>query len=191
MQRFRSKWASLWGGHSGPQPSFRRLVASREGRLKNGVGLATRFAIIILAAIAAIAQTVSEKPTADVRRVGARLQCQCGCKDSVSTCNMLECSFSKPAKERIAKMQAAGYNDAQIVDAFIRDNGQKIYLAPPSAFGWVVPYLFVLFGLLVIWSFLNRYRKPRVLTELGPMEIDDPALEKYKAQIEEDLKKIE
>jgi hypothetical protein len=29
------------------------------------------------------------------------------------------------------------------------------------------------------------------MTELGPMEIDDPALEKYKEQIEEDLKKIE
>ena len=30
-------------------------------------------------------------------RVGARLQCQCGCKDSVATCSMLECHFSKPA----------------------------------------------------------------------------------------------
>ena len=178
MQRFRSNWVAI-------------RAASRDRKGASSLRLTIRFAIVILAAIAAIAQTVSEKPSTDVRRVGARLQCQCGCKDSVSTCNMLECSFSKPAKERIARMQAAGYNDAQIVDAFIRDNGQKIYLAPPSAFGWVVPYLFVLFGLFVIWAFLKRYRKPRVLTELGPMEIDDPALEKYKAQIEEDLKKIE
>ena len=146
---------------------------------------------MVLVAAGAVAQTVSEKPSADVRRVGARMQCQCGCKDSVATCNMLECSFSKPAKERIARMQATGYSDAQIVQAFIRDYGQKIYLAPPSAFGWIVPYASLCAGLFVLWAFVKKYRKPKALTELGPMEIDDPALEKYKDQIEEDLKKLD
>ena len=164
----------------------------RPGGLCYRVAQASRPVLIVcLAVIASIAQTVSEKPSADVRRVGQRMQCQCGCKDSVSTCNMLECSFSKPAKERIARLQAAGYSDGQIVDSFIRDYGQKIYLAPPSAFGWIVPYVLLAFGLAVIWAFLKKYRKPAVMTELGPMEIDDPALEKYKEQIEEDLKKIE
>jgi len=147
--------------------------------------------LAVLVVAGAVAQTVSEKPSADVRRVGARMQCQCGCKDSVSTCNMLECSFSKPAKERIAKMQAAGYSDAQIVQAFIRDYGQKIYLAPPSSFGWIVPYAAIGAGLFVIWGFVKKYRRPKPLTDLGPMEIDDPALEKYKDQIEEDLKKLD
>src|SRR3954470_17095593 len=96
--------------------------------------------LLLILAVAALAQTASEKPSNDVRRVGARLQCQCGCKDSVATCSMLECSFSKPAKERIAKMQAASLSDDQIIQAFVRDNGAGIYLAPPSAFGWIVPY---------------------------------------------------
>jgi cytochrome c-type biogenesis protein CcmH len=147
--------------------------------------------LVVLVATGAVAQTVSEKPSADVRRVGARMQCQCGCKDSVATCNMLECSFSKPAKERVARMQATGYSDQQIVDSFIRDYGQKIYLAPPSAFGWIVPYASLGVGLFVLWAFVKKYRKPRALTELGPMEIDDPSLEKYKDQIEEDLKKLD
>jgi cytochrome c-type biogenesis protein CcmH/NrfF len=147
--------------------------------------------LVLLATAGALAQTVAEKPSADVRRVGARMQCQCGCKDSVSTCNMLECSFSKPAKERIARMQAAGYSDQQIVDAFIRDYGQKIYLAPPSAFGWIIPYAALGAGLIVLWGFVQKYRRPKVMTDLGPMEIDDPALEKYKDQIEEDLKKLD
>ena len=149
------------------------------------------FSLAVLVVAGAVAQTISEKPSADVRRVGARMQCQCGCKDSVSTCNMLECSFSKPAKERIAKMQAAGYSDAQIVQAFIRDYGQKIYLAPPSSFGWIVPYAAIGAGLFVIWGFVKKYRRPKPLSDLGPMEIDDPALEKYKDQIEEDLKKLD
>jgi len=140
---------------------------------------------------AALAQTASEKPSSDVRRVGARLQCQCGCKDSVATCSMLECSFSKPAKERIARMQATGYSDSQIVDAFIRDYGQVIFLALPSIVGWIVPYVSIGLGLLVIWAFVRKYRKPKPLSELGPVEIDDPALDKYKEQIEEDLKKLD
>ena len=144
-----------------------------------------------MAAAAAIAQTASEKPNVDVRRVAARIACQCGCKDSVATCSMLECHFSKPAKEKIAQMQAVGMSDDQIVQSFIREYGQGIYLAPPNAFGWIVPYTAVGMGLVVIWLFVKRYRKPAPLREIGPLELDDPALEKYKDQIEKDMANLE
>jgi cytochrome c-type biogenesis protein CcmH len=144
-----------------------------------------------LIAVAALAQTASEKPSVDARRVGARLQCQCGCKDSVATCSMLECHFSKPAKERIAQMQSVGMSDAQIVAAFVRDYGAGIYLAPPNAFGWIVPYAVVGVGLLVILGVLRKVMKPKVMTDLGPVEIDDPALAKYKDQIEKDLANLD
>jgi len=150
-----------------------------------------RWLPISLLAVAALAQTASEKPGVDVRRVGARLACLCGCKDSVATCSMLECGRSKPAKERIARMQTLGYADKQIVDAFIRDDGPAIYLAEPNAWGWIVPYALVGVGLVVIWLFLKKYRKPKPLAEIGPMEVDDPALEKYKDQIERDLANME
>jgi cytochrome c-type biogenesis protein CcmH len=147
--------------------------------------------ILLAAAALAIAQTAAEKPSVDTRRVGQRLACQCGCKDSVATCAMLECSFSKPAKERIARMQSLGMSDQQIIDTFIRDYGQAVYLSRPSAFGWLVPYAAAGLGLLGIWAFLAKFRKPQPLAELGPMELDDPALEKYKDQIEKDLANFE
>src|SRR5690242_13936728 len=147
--------------------------------------------LVVLMAAAALAQTASEKPSVDVRRVGARLACQCGCKDSVATCSMLECHFSKPAKERIAQMQSVGMSDQQIVQAFMRDYGAGIYLAPPNAFGWIVPYAAVGLGLVVIWMFIKRYRQPKPLTEVGSIEIDDPELAKYKDQIERDLANLE
>src|SRR6185436_12434287 len=131
--------------------------------------------------------TASEKPSLDVRRVGARLACQCGCKDSVATCSMLECHFSKPAKEKIAQMLSVGMSDQQIVDSFIRENGAGIYLAPPNALGWIVPYALVGAGMLVIYAFIRKYRKPKPVAEIGEIEIDDPALAKYKDQIEKDL----
>ena len=143
--------------------------------------------LVILIAAAALAQTASEKPSMDVRRVGARLACQCGCKDSVATCSMLECHFSKPAKEKIAQMLGVGMSDKQIVDSFIREYGMAVYLAPPNALGWIVPYATVGAGMVVIWVFIRKYRKPKPLTEVGEIEIDDPALAKYKDQIEKDL----
>src|SRR4249920_1210167 len=120
-------------------------------RLRNSI-----FALLL--AVAALAQTASEKPSVDVRRVGARIACQCGCKDSVATCSMLECHFSKPAKERINQMQTAGTSDAGIVQSFIKDYGQKVYLAPPNAFGWIIPYAAVGLGLVFIWLFVKRSR---------------------------------
>ena len=149
-------------------------------RLKNS------FLVILVAAVA-LAQTASEKPSLDVRRVGARLACQCGCKDSVATCSMLECHFSKPAKEKIAQMLSVGMTDQQIVDSFVRENGAGIYLAPPNALGWIVPYALAGAGMLVIWAFIRKYRKPKPVAEIGEIEIDDPALAKYKDQIEKDL----
>jgi cytochrome c-type biogenesis protein CcmH/NrfF len=147
---------------------------------------------LLLIALAGLAQTASEKPSMDVRRVGFRLKCMCGgCKDSVATCSMLECGFSKPAKERIAQMQTLGYTDQQIIDAFVRDNGSGIYLSPPSSFGWIVPYASAGFGLIAIWLFIRKYRKPKPLAEVGPIELDDPELEKYKDQIEKDLANLE
>ena len=142
--------------------------------------------IALLIAVAALAQTASEKPSLDVRRVGSRLQCQCGCKDSVATCSMLECHFSKPAKERIAQMLSIGMSDEQIVQAFIRDYGAGIYLAPPNAWGWIVPYATAGLGLAVIFLFLRKVYKPRPMTELGPAEPEDPTLAKYKDQIEKE-----
>lgn len=146
---------------------------------------------MVAAAALAWAQTAAEKPSVDTRRVGTRLACQCGCADTVATCAMLECSFSKPAKERIARMQGLGMSDQQIIDSFIRDYSAGIYLSRPSAFGWIIPYAAVALGLVGIWWFLSRFRKPQPLAELGPMQLDDPALEKYKDQIEKDLANFE
>jgi cytochrome c-type biogenesis protein CcmH len=142
-------------------------------------------------AVAALAQSASEKPSLDVRRVGAHLACKCGCTDSVASCAMLECHFSKPAKEKIAQMQGVGMSDDQIIQSFVREYGAAIYLAPPNAFGWIIPYSMVAVGMVIIWLFIKKYRKPKPITDLGSIEIDDPALAKYKDQIEKDLANLE
>jgi cytochrome c-type biogenesis protein CcmH len=140
--------------------------------------------------VLAFGDAAAEKPSVDVRRVGAHIACQCGCKDTVATCAMLECGFSKPAKEKIARLQALGMSDKQIIDRFIAENGAGVYRGDPNAFGWVVPYLLIAPGLALIWWFVRRYRKPRPIPEIGPAS-DDPDLAKYQDQIEKDLAHLE
>ena len=158
--------------------------------MRNMYRLKSSFLALVIAA-AALAQTASEKPSIDVRRVGARLACRCGCTDSVATCSMLECSSSKPAKEKIARMQAEGQTDDQIVQSFLKEFGAAMYLAPPNALGWIVPYALALAGVLIVLGFIRKYRKPKPLTEIGAIEIDSPELAKYKDQIEKDLANLE
>jgi hypothetical protein len=150
----------------------------------------TSSALALLFAAAAFAQTAAEKPSVDVRRVGQHIGCQCGCKDTVATCAMLECSFSNPAKEKIAKLQAAGFNDKGIIEQFTAAYGPGIYRGDPSSFGWLVPYLLLAPGLAFILWFVRRYRKPHSVpvVETGP---EDPDLAKYQKQIEDDMAHLE
>jgi hypothetical protein len=146
--------------------------------------------LIIAASPLAFAETAAEKPSVDVRRVGAHIGCQCGCTDTVATCAMLECSFSKPAKEKIARLQAAGLADKTIIDQFVAEFGPAAYRGYPSAYGWLIPYLSIVPGLAFIWWFIRRYRKPHPFAPIGPAT-DEPELAKYGARIEEDLARLE
>src|SRR5580698_7686358 len=175
---------------------------STGGRALAGAGVKPRSsAVCAMLAIAvcslplAFAETAAEKPSVDVRRVGAHIGCQCGCTDTVATCAMLECSFSKPAKEKIAKLQAAGMADKTIIDQFVGEFGPAVYRGDPSAYGWLVPYLSIAPGLALILWFVRRYRKPRPIPESGSGGAepapDDPELTKYCEQIERDLAHLE
>ena len=162
----------------------------RTSRSARGLEAPLLLALIVAAAPLVFAETAAEKPSVDVRRVGAHIGCQCGCNDTVATCAMLECSFSKPAKEKIAKLQAAGMTDKTIIDQFVAEFGHIVYRGNPSFYGWLVPYLLILPGLALIWWFLRRYHKPRPIAVTGPAP-DDSTLAKYHDRIERDLAHLE
>jgi cytochrome c-type biogenesis protein CcmH len=140
---------------------------------------------LVLLAGAAAAQMASSNQKVDVRRVGARLACQCGCPDTVASCSMLGCSFSHPAKEKIAQMQAAGASDASIIDTFIKTYGKDIYRGAPNSFGWLVPYSLLAFGAVVVILFVRRARRPK------PVLVMDPRLAEYNEQIEKELQNLD
>src|SRR5262245_27333 len=149
-----------------------------------------KFVLLALTLAALLAQNTSE----DVRRVGSRLQCKCGCPHTVASCDMFECEFSKPAKLRIAQMKEQGVSDQAIIDEYVQKYGSGIYRAAPNSWGWIVPYASLVPGAFLIWWFIRRYyRKPQPLPEIpgAAVDLDDPELAKYKDQIEKDLARLD
>jgi cytochrome c-type biogenesis protein CcmH/NrfF len=142
----------------------------------------------------AMAQVSSELITPEIRRVGSRLACLCkSCKNSVGDCAMLACHYSKPAREKIRDMEAAGKSDDQIVASFVQEQGRQALVVPPNdgfmALAWWLPPAMVGFGLALIYWFIRRMRTPgSAIVHPG---VDAATLARYKDSIEKDLAKLD
>src|SRR5262249_56507138 len=101
------------------------------------------------------------------------------------SCSMLGCSFSHPAKDKIAKMQSEGAPDSAIIDDFVKTYGKGIYRSEPNAFGWLVPYVTLAAGAVVVIWFVRRLRRPK------PSLVMDARLARYNEQIEQELQDLD
>ncbi len=144
-------------------------------------------------AVLCLAQSVNPLSNERVRRVGDQLMCLCGCGSSITACNMLGCHFSKPARERLLAMVNAGMPDGAILDAFVKDYGLQILVKPPAQgfnlLGYVMPFVGIALGLLIVWWVIKRFRKPVAAPELP--QLDEAQLAGYQARIEKDLERLE
>ncbi len=123
--------------------------------------------------------------TPEVRRVGDRLACKCGvCNNTVATCQMLQCHYSQPAREKISKLQSEGVKDDAIVQSFVQESGIVALAAPPTSgfnlLAYVMPFILITFGTLGIAYWLKRIRKPRTAVVADGPELD----ERYRERVE-------
>jgi cytochrome c-type biogenesis protein CcmH len=142
-----------------------------------------------------LAQSSSALLTPEIRRVGGRLACLCGtCNNTVGDCAMLECHYSKPARERIAAMQKLGMNDDEIVSAIVKDKGIQALAAPPTEgfnlLAWLMPWIALSLGLVAIWLFVQRLNRKRTVAAGAP-ELDPEVLSRYRENIEKDLANLD
>ena len=155
-------------------------------RLKNSV---------LMAALAALCLGQGMNPLSNerVRRLGDQLLCTCGCGASVTSCNMLHCHISEPARAKLLALVNAGESDQSILDTFVKEYGVQILLKPPAEgfnlLGWVMPGVGLLAGLAIVWYVLRRIRRP-LAAPAGPA-LDDATLARYQARIEQDLEKLD
>ena len=147
--------------------------------------------LLLIVAAACLAQSASQLQSDAVRRVGGKLACLCGtCNNTVADCPMLECHFAKPARMRIAALEAAGKSDAEITDEFVKEYGKQILAVPPAEgfnlLAWVMPWVAIGAGLALIWLFIRRFRKPAPQTPA-----DSELLARYQDRIDKDLSKLD
>jgi cytochrome c-type biogenesis protein CcmH len=146
-----------------------------------------------LAAIC-LAQSSSTLLTPEIRRVGMRLACLCRtCNNTVGDCPMLQCHYSSPAKEKIAKMQAEGRSDDEVVKSFVAENGLEALSSPPttgfSSLAWIMPWIAIGLGLGAVYLFIRRFHPKRAAA--GAPEMDPEVLKHYRDNIDKDLDKLD
>jgi len=130
-----------------------------------------------------------------VRQIGGLLQCQCGCPYTVADCDMQNCHFAEPARERILGLVEQGKSEKDILDAFVADYGLKILTRPPAEgfflVGWIMPGVGVLVGFGIVALLLQRYLKQRPAPATPAPSPDSPEMARYRDQIEKELSDLD
>lgn len=147
--------------------------------------------LLVLVTGLCVAQIPSLNITPEVQRVGSRLRCMCGvCRNTMGDCPMLGCHSAVPGREKIAKLQAAGLSDDAIVAEFVKEQGKAVLAVPPaegfSLLSWLLPPVFLLFGMGAVYLWIQRNRKLAL-----PVEVPAETLDKFKQQADEELSKFD
>ena len=148
--------------------------------------------LLFVVAGLAFAQSEAQIESDQVKRVGSKINCQCGgCKDDAN-CMMSggQCHFCKPARTQIFKMQQEGQSDEAIVASFIKQYGDRIFRPDPNSWFWLVPYLGLAAGGALIIFVLAKMRgsatKHKLQPAGGPSLSDDASFARYRDAIEKD-----
>jgi cytochrome c-type biogenesis protein CcmH len=100
-----------------------------------------------------------------IKRLEQKLQCTCGCTLDIYVCRTTDftCEFSPALHRQVVAMAEKGMTEQQIIDAFVKEHGEKILMAPKAEgfnlAGYVVPgFVIALVGMLLTWIVLRRVR---------------------------------
>jgi cytochrome c-type biogenesis protein CcmH len=94
-----------------------------------------------------------------------RLRCTCGCNLDVYTCRTTDftCTTSPAMHRHVLELEDQGLSGQQIVDAFVRENGISILMAPPkrgfNLAGYFVPSILILAAAAVLVVVLRRWTR--------------------------------
>jgi cytochrome c-type biogenesis protein CcmH len=148
----------------------------------------------ILILLAALLATVPSLPAPDAqdiekgyREVGAKLTCQCGCREQITKCGMQNCGSATPIRAEIREKLKAGMGVEPIVESFVARMGKQVLAAPPmegfDLTAWIVPFAMLGLGLVLVGWIVVKMRHPA-----GPVEEITAAQD---ARVESELRDFE
>ena len=112
-----------------------------------------------------LAPVTARDNTDAIQAIEKRLHCTCGCNLDVYTCRTTDftCTTSPAMHQRVLALQAEGRSGPEIVEAFVRENGVAILMAPPkrgfNLLAYVVPPLALVIAAGVLTLALRRWTR--------------------------------
>ena len=125
---------------------------------------------------------VSARDNTDaIQAVEKRMRCTCGCQLDIYTCRTTDftCETSPAMHQRVMSLAEQGKSGPEIVDAFVRDNGVSILMAPPkrgfNLAGYFMPAILILTAAVVLFMVLRRWTRTTRLPAYPPARQPAPA----------------
>jgi cytochrome c-type biogenesis protein CcmH/NrfF len=141
--------------------------------------------LIALLAVIALAQTTPTWDSREINGIAAKLNCSCGCKQNMACQMQPGCQVCKTNKQKMYSMRQAGMSESQILDQFIKEQGQDVLVVPPGAMGVVGPYVALALGLGLVILMMRRFLRQKPVVPAA--EVDPAVL----AQIDKELAKLD
>jgi cytochrome c-type biogenesis protein CcmH len=97
-----------------------------------------------------------------IKSIEHKLACNCGCTLDVFTCRTTDftCTYSPKLHREVVAMDKAGLSADQILDAFVREYGEKALMAPkPEGFnlwGYLLPGSLIVAAGAGLFAFISR-----------------------------------
>src|SRR5438876_6083745 len=121
---------------------------------------------------------------AAIQVIEKQIHCTCGCNLDVYTCRTTDftCTVSPAMHREVLALAAQGKTGPEIIDAFVREHGVAILMAPPkrgfNLAGYFVPSLLIVAAGVVLTLVLRRWARtaapeaaaPRPLAAAGTPE---------------------
>jgi len=146
--------------------------------------------VALLAFAAPPARAVGSAPTA--KAIGAGVICQCGCNQTVASCNHYMCSSRTEMQAMAENEIASGKSETTILQDFVLRYGVKVLATPPaSGFNltiWILPTVGVLVGLWFVVVIVRRWRRPPLEAVGEAPASAHPIDVKLLAEVEEEMK---
>jgi len=127
-----------------------------------------------------------------VYEVASQLKCPVCQSESVADSPAL---IAQQMRGVIRQQLQAGRSEQQVIQYFINTYGEQIAWSPPwqgfTLLAWLVPIALVLLGVVLLFFTLREWRTIAPVTEEDDekvlADIDEPELERYRIQLEQEL----
>jgi cytochrome c-type biogenesis protein CcmH len=123
-----------------------------------------------LSLLVAIPLVRAQQQESRTRQIGKKLKCMCrGCQDTAATCYHVGGEFSGPCGTAKAMLKtidehiAKGESDDLILQSFVQQYGQEVYIEPPhsgiGSVAWAMPVVYLVLGTGLVVVVISRWRK--------------------------------